>query len=427
MRHFMTLSILGILLVSAGVAIVKGFDSRGAVDDTETAEPRLVPVDVTTIEPVSEFQQRRTYTGTVVARRRSDLAFERSAELISMEVDDGDLVQTGQVLASLDVRRLNVQRQLLEAQKQEAEALFQELKNGPRRQTIEAARAEVRNLSAQRDLRKRNLSRDETLHQQNAVTRQALDESELFVESFDAQVAAAEQQLDELVEGTREERIVAQKAMVRRLQASIDEVDVSIEDSVLTAPFDGRIARRHVDEGVVVSQGSAVLELIETTHLEARIALPVETAFKLTKQIEHKVLVGGAPYRATEKTVLPDVDLATRTRMVVFELDEAASQSVVSGEIARVEISETLPTAGYWLPQTALTRGTHGLWSVYAVVTDERGSEIVERREVEVIYTQSDRVLSRGTLENGDRIVSGGLHRVVPGQAVSVTLTATGG
>ncbi len=426
MRQKMTVGFIGILLVSICMAVVRGFGSTEVIAANEQDSARLIPVDVVAIQPITEFEQRRTYTGTVVARRRSDLAFERSAELVSIEVDDGDLVTAGQPLATLDVRRLNVQHQLLEAQKQEAEALLLEYRNGPRKQTIDAARAEVRDLVALRDLRKRNLSRDATLHEQNVVTRQALDVSELSFESFNAQVEAAEQRLAELVEGTREERIAAQEAMVRRLDASIADVDVSIEDSVLTAPFDGRISRRYVDEGAVVAPGSAVFELIETTELEARIALPVETASRMTQQLNQELTVGDRKYQATVKTVLPDVDLATRTRMVVYQLEPTASQSVVSGEIVRVEVAEPLQSSGYWLPQTALTRGTYGLWSVYAVVTDSEAGDVIERRDVEVIYTQSDRVLTRGTLEQGDRIVTGGLHRIVPGQAVSVATTATG-
>lgn len=405
---------------------MRGLDATEVVTTEKVSPARQVPVEVVEIEPVKEFQQQRTYTGTVTARRRSDLAFERAAELVQIDVDEGDNVTEGQVLASLDMRRLNVQRELLEAQKAEAKAVLQELTNGPRSQTIEAARAEVRNLIAQRNLRKRNLSRDESLHQQNAVTRQQLDASELSLESFDAQVDAAEQRLGELLEGTRQERIAAQEAVIRRLDASIDDVDVSIEDSTLRAPFAGQISRRYVDEGAVVSMGSPVFEIIETSALEARIALPVSTASRIDQQKEHRILVGGETYRATLHSILPDVDLATRTRMVVYRLEDKASEKVVSGEIARVEITEPLSTSGFWLPQTALTRGTHGLWSAYAIVADDDAQDVVERRDVEIVYTQSEKVLARGTLEEGDRIVIGGLHRIVPGQVVSASVAAMG-
>lgn len=45
---------------------------------------------------------------------------------------------------------------------------------------------------------------------------------------------------------------------------------------------------------------------------------------------------------------------------------------------------------------------------------------VVERRTVEVVHTEEDRALVRGTVYPGDRIVVDGLHRVVPGQRVRV-------
>jgi len=50
----------------------------------------------------------------------------------------------------------------------------------------------------------------------------------------------------------------------------------------------------------------------------------------------------------------------------------------------------------------------------------------VERRDVEILHTESDtsgkgkalRVLVRGMLQPGDRVIVGGTHRIVPGQLV---------
>jgi multidrug efflux pump subunit AcrA (membrane-fusion protein) len=42
----------------------------------------------------------------------------------------------------------------------------------------------------------------------------------------------------------------------------------------------------------------------------------------------------------------------------------------------------------------------------------------LSRRDVESLYTAGDRVLVRGTLAPGDRIVSSGVNRIAPGQLV---------
>ncbi|HHP7229621.1 MAG TPA: efflux transporter periplasmic adaptor subunit, partial [Xenococcaceae cyanobacterium] len=61
------------------------------------------------------------------------------------------------------------------------------------------------------------------------------------------------------------------------------------------------------------------------------------------------------------------------------------------------------------------------LWFAYALgekAATAKDVFPVERREVEVLATQSDRVLVRGTIREGDRIISNGTHRIVNGQLV---------
>jgi multidrug efflux pump subunit AcrA (membrane-fusion protein) len=78
--------------------------------------------------------------------------------------------------------------------------------------------------------------------------------------------------------------------------------------------------------------------------------------------------------------------------------------------------------AGFWLPVEALTRGDRGLWSVLAVNTgEEAGSAVVERRDVELLHSDGDRVYVRGTLSADETVVARGTHRLVHGQRVEVT------
>ena len=124
---------------------------------------------------------------------------------------------------------------------------------------------------------------------------------------------------------------------------------------------------------------------------------------------------------ATVKTVLPELDVATRTRSVVLSLDQVGSVSVVPGQIARVTLRDRVPMAGFWLPTTALSRGNRGLWSALVVESDESGSSIAARRDVEVLHTEGDRVLVRGTLDERDVVITSGVHRLAPGQPVEMT------
>ena len=77
--------------------------------------------------------------------------------------------------------------------------------------------------------------------------------------------------------------------------------------------------------------------------------------------------------------------------------------------------------AGFWLPVSALVAGERGLWSLYAVKPAENNTYQVVRRAVEIIHNDAERVLVRGSIESGDRIIIHGSHRIVPNQLVKLS------
>ncbi|NET68800.1 MAG: hypothetical protein F6K63_32165 [Moorea sp. SIO1G6] len=134
---------------------------------------------------------------------------------------------------------------------------------------------------------------------------------------------------------------------------------------------------------------------------------------------------GQKTYPARVSSILPELDSSTRTLTVVLTLDRDAVREVSPGQVARWKLAETIPTAGYWLPTTALVQGVRGLWSCYVLgelaESDLSGAThvfSVKRRDVEILQTQSNRILVRGTLQPGDQVIVGGTHRLVPGQQV---------
>ena len=76
----------------------------------------------------------------------------------------------------------------------------------------------------------------------NAITSSDYEASQYEVEQQQAQLDAARSRLSELQEGTRKEQIAAQKAVVANLDASLEDNQVDLDDTVLKAPFGGRIS-----------------------------------------------------------------------------------------------------------------------------------------------------------------------------------------
>ncbi|MCA9015924.1 MAG: efflux RND transporter periplasmic adaptor subunit, partial [Planctomycetaceae bacterium] len=290
-----------------------------------------------------------------------------------------------------------------------------------RPQTIAVAEAEVRQLSAKLKNLQADHSRNEELLKRNAISKSVYEASQYDVEQQQAQLDAAQSRLSELQEGTRKEQIAAQTAVVANLDASLADNQVDLEDAILKAPFSGRISKRYADEGTVISPNAPLFRLVEDQKLEARIGVPVEMARNMELGKQQQVQLDGKKYQSKLKAILPELDPVTRTQEVVLALNPEAAQNLVPGQVIRIAISEPVQMQGFWLPISALARGERGLWSAYAVIAGKQeGETVLEKRQIEVLHTEGDRVLVRGTLQAGDKIVTDGIHKLANRQPVVI-------
>ncbi len=398
----------------------------------ETAEvieaPQPLPVETMRLQAVDSYSTSRVYTGEMVARRSSDLGFERSGTVTVLLADDGDMVAAGEALARLDTRDLAAQRQQLEAEKRRVQAQLQELETGPRREDIAIAQGAVSDLNNQLSLAQLQAGRRAELYAKGAISREELDERTFGARAIADRLQQAQSQLDELRNGTRSEQLAAQVAQVDQIEARIKAIDVSLDKSVLLAPFAGKVSARAVDEGTVVGSAQLVMKLVENGVMEARIGVPEQMAQRLAVGDRQSVQVGKRTYPAVVTARLPEVDEASQTTTVVLEV--AADDDLTIGATARMQMSAQQSASGYWLPSTALIAGERGLWSVYALAKDGNADAYrVTRRDVEVLHTESaqtvgfseNRAFVRGLVADGDRIITSGTHKVVVDQLVSPT------
>lgn len=394
-------------------------DQGVLAEQTEPSPPAL-PVNVTTISRVNSFKQPRTFTGTVRARNRSDLAFELGGKLADVLVDEGDEVEKGQVIATLDTATLLAQKTATIANRQQAEAVLAELTAGPRAEKIEAARANVVAATSEFNRAVLNLERRKSLRDSLSISAEEFDQVLYTEKTARANLDAAKQQLAELLAGTRQEKIDAQKSVVSQLEASISEIDVMLAKSELTAPFSGTVTKAYLDPGTIAQASVPVIRLVEQQHLEAWIGFPVSIVGEMKVGDKQNVLVENVSHIAVVSAKIPELDPATRTQTVLLEFDEEAGNSVVSGQLCEISIESIVHGSGFWIPSSALSKGVRGLWAVMVVVPAEDGKDFrAEKRDIEIINTIENSVLARGTINQGDLIVVDGLHRIADGQRVT--------
>ena len=406
------------ILIGLGAMYCAGCtDSGDGRANAQSEAIRVMPVNTGRVHFIDGAMLSRTFTGTVISRNRSDLGFEQPGKIIEVFVDDGDTVTQGQPLAQLDIETLAARRSAVNAQIEQAITVLAELQSGPRQQTIRASQANRDAAKSQLEMAKANFKRRMELRDQGGISSEEFDQAQFGFQTAQANYQAAEEQLAELEAGTRYEKIDAQKSLIKQLEAALEEVDVAISKSTLHAPFDGMITQRYLDPGNIVASSTPVVRLVDQANLEATIGLPYSIASTLSIGSQHTIEVEGRDILATLTAKIRELDPQTRTQSVILQIVPEDAPRVLSGQLCELQISSQSDASGFWIPTTALSKGIRGLWSVLALVPDRDGFR-VEKRDVQIMHTESNRVLVRGTLEDGDQIVMEGVHRVAAGQLV---------
>jgi RND family efflux transporter MFP subunit len=368
LRRLATLTLTLTIFVgaAAGVFAARSVLSAGTTAPAGPAAPPTT-VGVMQVEMTEGYGVTRRFTGQIEAAARTDLGFELGGRVTDVLVEEGDLVAAGAVLARLDTSALVPERAALEA--------------------------ELAALSADAELARLTLSRNEVLTERGHRSAAAQDDTRLTLARAEAGMAA--------------------------IRARIAGVDVAMDKSVLVAPFDARIGARLADPGQTAASGQTVLVLFDAAPARLRVGVPPELPATLTVGDGVAVDVEGISQVATVLQIRPDLDPSTRSRSVVLALPPDAAP--VLGGTAEMILEQEIAEPGFWAPLSALREGVRGSWSVMALEATPEGDRTLPAA-VEVIHADGARVFLRGSLPEGARIVAEAPDRVAPGQLVLAQL-----
>lgn len=202
--------------------------------------------------------------------READLAFNVGGRIESMLVEEGDVVERGQVLATLDDSLYRAEVESAEAQVAAQQASLDRLLAGSRPEEIKKARADVAAIESSLDAARASLQRTEKLAQQNFASQQRLDDDRYRVSSLEAELTAAQQSLSLAIQGPRDEDIAEARAKLAVQQAALNLAQQKLGYTRLAASETGTVKTRIVEPGVVVLAQSPVYTVALTDPVWVR-------------------------------------------------------------------------------------------------------------------------------------------------------------
>lgn len=208
--------------------------------------------------------------GTVEATS-ADLGFQVPGRIASTMVDEGEQVGAGDVLAQLDAAELEAAHAAAVAQAATARAQLAELEEGARPEERTQAGAALDAAEQRLEDARRSLERTRRLEAGGAVSREALEQATTAYEIMRAQAVQAREQLQLVATGPRRERIDAARAHVAAAQAAVRQVEATLANTTIRAPFAGLVTVRHREAGETVAAGQPVLTLMNPADRWVRI------------------------------------------------------------------------------------------------------------------------------------------------------------
>ena len=206
--------------------------------------------------------------------RQVQLAFNGSDRIARLLVEEGDRVKKGQLVATLDDRRLLQNISLRQAEVAAQRQLVARLVAGSRPEEIRKARADVEAARSEADNAERNDRRAQALVAQKFMAKQQADNAKATAEGAEARLAAAREALRLVVLGPRKEDIAAARATLRAQEASLALAREEQADASLYAPADGIIQDRLLEPGDMASPQRSVytLALVDPVWVRAYVS-----------------------------------------------------------------------------------------------------------------------------------------------------------
>jgi RND family efflux transporter MFP subunit len=273
------------------------------------------------------------------------------------------------------------------------------------------------------------VSEGQLIEEGAVVARLEMQDFERARREAQVQLQQARQNLDR--QSTLNERGIASDAALEDAQTAydlravaLDNARQNLEYATITAPFDGLISRRLVDNYTTVSAGQPVVRIQDISELRVAIQVPESLIAQVDRE-DKPDMVARFPFLPDQsfeleyRELVAEPDQASQTYTALFALPDNLPANILPGMTASVTVNlpqtASVNPQGVVAPLSALSSNPDGSFSVW-VYDDETGA--VSRRDVLAGPIEGGQVVIHTGLEPGEEIVTAGVTALHEGMLV---------
>src|ERR1700733_14771034 len=347
----------------------------------DAAETLPVPAHTAMVQTIAVGNGAK-YSASIVPYAQVDLAFKSGGYVERIRqvknpsggmrnIDQGDWVQKGTVLAV--VQQKDYQDKLQQAQAQLARS------------------------QAEYDKAKLTFDRTAALYASQSATKPDYDSAQAQLASTAASVSGA--------------------------QAQVSEANVALAYCELRAPFSGWVVKRSIDVGSLVGPATNGFTLADTESVKAVFGVP-DTSISRVRLGQHIAITTDAlpqQFAGRVSAISPSADPKSRVFSVEVTIPNAKNQ-LKSGMIASLALNGVqLPQSVLAVPLSAVIRDPSRADNFAVMIAEGSGDfETARLRPVELGDTYGNMIATKGGLAFGERVITTGVSLVKSGDKVRV-------
>jgi len=301
------------------------------------------------------------FIGTVYYLEVSDLSGEVGGSVEIIQFEEGQRTKKGEVLVKLN-------SDLLEKKLQAKVALYEQV-------LLDLERA------------RKDLERAESLYKKKIVAEKAYDDQRFQVRGLEKKSAA--------------------------LKAEVEHLEIELKKTVIRAPFNGVIIKKHVARGEWLSPGKTVATIARDDAMDIIVEVPEEVVRYLKCGMSARATAAGKEKSGTITAIIARGDIATRTFPIKIRVNSPTS--LLEGMEARVRLPVGEKITTLLVPRDAVL--TEFERTVVVAVVDSKAMII----PTEVIGYQGMKAgINSQEISEGMRVVVKGNERLRNGQPVRI-------
>ena len=221
-----------------------------------------------------------------------DIAAKYAGRLKTVDATEGDTIEPGQVVATIDTEPLEAQLRASEAKIREAQ------------DNLRTAQAQVQVKRAQLNYAEKQYKRSKQLVSSGAVSGQEADVDLATAESARADLIGVQAQ------------VVRSQSSIDAQTAESERLKAELADNTLKSPIRARVQARLAEPGEVVAAGGKVLSTLDLSDVYMYVFLPTDVAGKLSLGADARIVLDALPefpIKAVVSFISPNAQFTPKT------------------------------------------------------------------------------------------------------------------